>query len=426
MVLVAPSLRGMRRIIIAALAVAIAACGGDGTTATTTTTVAPSGSTTSAPTTTAAPVPTTTPSPTTTTPPGPLALADIELAAVPVGGRFASPIFVTVRAGDDRLYVADQSGVIRSMTLDGDDIQQVIDISGRLVFGGERGLLGLAFHPTEPERMFLHYSRAGNAATIIEEYRLPVGSIAADPEPLRTVLSHAQPAGNHNGGMLAFGPDGYLYIALGDGGGGGDTYGNGQDPTTLLGAILRIDVDSGDPYGIPPDNPFADGEGGAPEVWLWGLRNPWRFSFDGDDLWIGDVGQGSREEIDLVAAEQGGANLGWPILEGDRCYDGPESLCDDNDFIDPIYVYRHTDGNCSVTGGYVYRGIAHPELTGAYLFGDYCRGNIVALRVAGGELVESREFPMAIGSIFSFGVDHDGEVYVAAGNTVYRIVVDAP
>ena len=413
----------MRRLILAlSVLLFVAACGDDASSGTTSTTVA---TTTIAPSTTT-PAPTTTQAPaaTTTTVPPPIPLENLDLTVVQVGGNFAAPIFLTVRNGDDRLFVANQNGVIQSMTREGEDVQEVIDISSQVVYGGERGFLGLAFHPSDPERMFVHYSRAGNGATIIAEYRLPEGSIAADPEPVRTILTHAQPAGNHNGGMLAFGPDGYLYIALGDGGGGGDTYGNGQDPYTLLGAILRIDADGEEPYGIPADNPFADGEEGAPEVWLWGLRNPWRFSFDGDDMWIGDVGQSSREEIDLVGLDQPGANLGWPILEGNRCYDGPQSLCDDNDFIDPVYVYNHDGGRCSVTGGYVYRGLAHPELDGAYLFADYCRGDVVAIRVEGGEVVESREYSLGLGQLRSFGVDHDREVYVMAGNRVYRIGVE--
>jgi glucose/arabinose dehydrogenase len=401
----------------------LSACGDDSSSPTTTPVTAVT-TTTTIITTTQPPATTTLPPTTTTTVTDPVPLNDLDLAVVQVGGSFAAPIFLTVRSDDDRLYVANQNGVIQSMTSNGEDVQEVIDISSRVVYGGERGLLGLAFHPTDPERMFLHYSRAGNGATIIEEYRLPEGSITADPEPVRTILSHAQPDGNHNGGMITFGPDGYFYIALGDGGGGGDTYGNGQDPHTLLGTILRIDVDGGDPYGIPADNPFADGEEGAPEVWLWGLRNPWRFSFDGEDMWIGDVGQGNREEIDLVGPGQGGANLGWPIREGNRCFDGPQYRCDNNDFISPVFEYPHDGGRCSVTGGYVYRGLAHPELAGAYLFGDYCRGDIVAIRVEGGEVVESREYAVGIGSLRSFGVDHDGEVYVTAGNRVYRIVLE--
>ncbi|HSM01141.1 MAG TPA: PQQ-dependent sugar dehydrogenase [Acidimicrobiia bacterium] len=409
------------RLTNALLALLLAACaGGEGAgTSTTSSTAAP---TTSAPVTTTTPTTTAAPLTSTTTVQAPLPLDEVDLTIVQVGGSFAAPIFLTVREADDRLYVANQNGVIQSMTRDGGDVQEVVDLSGLLVYGGERGLLGLAFHPDDPGRMFVHYSRAGNGATVIAEYRLPVGSNTADPAAVRTILTHAQPAGNHNGGMIDFGPDGYLYIALGDGGGGGDTYGNGQDPHTLLGTILRVDVDGDEGYGIPPDNPFADGVGGAPEVWLWGLRNPWRFSFDGDTMWIADVGQGSWEEIDLIPPGRGGANLGWPILEGNRCFDGPQSLCDDNDFIDPVYVYDHDGGRCSVTGGYVYRGQAIPELAGAYLFADYCRGDIVAIRVEDGEVVQSREYDSNLGSLRSFGIDHDGEIYVTAGNRVYRIV----
>ena len=372
-------------------------------------------------------VTTTTGPPTTTTPqPEPIPLDELgELTLEPVGDRLPTPIFLTVRAGDDRLYVASQNGVIDSMTDTGEDLQVVLDLRDKVWFAGERGLLGLAFHPSHPERMFVHYSRSGDYATTIEEYHLPADAVAADPDPVRTILTQRQPAANHNGGMLAFGPDGYLYIALGDGGGGGDTYGNGQDPSTILGAILRIDVDRGDPYAIPDDNPFADGEDGAPEVWLWGLRNPWRFSFDGDAMWIADVGQGAWEEVDLVPPGRGGANLGWPILEASRCFDGPQSLCDDNDFIAPVHEYAHDAGRCSVTGGYVYRGSDHPDLVGAYFFGDYCSGEIMTIRVADGEVIDSREFHPGLSNLASFGLDHDGELYVMAGNQVYRVGFEA-
>jgi len=405
---------------------ALAACGDDGGSstsraglATTTTGAVPSPTTTAVTSTTGPPA-------TTTTQPEPIPLDEVgELTIEPVGDRLPTPIFLTVRADDERLYVANQNGVIDSMTDSGEDLQVVLDLRDKVWFANERGLLGLAFHPSDPERMFVHYSRSGDYATMIEEYHLPVDAVAADPDPVRTILTHRQPAANHNGGMLAFGPDGYLYIALGDGGGGGDTYGNGQDPFTILGAILRIDVDGGEPFAIPDDNPFADGEDGAPEVWLWGLRNPWRFSFDGGAMWIADVGQGSWEEIDLVPPGRGGANLGWPILEGSHCFDGPQSRCDDNDFISPVHEYSHEEGRCSVTGGYVYRGSDHPDLVGAYFFGDYCSGEIMVIRVGEGTVVDSRVFDVGIGTLTSFGVDHDGELYVMAGNQVYRVGFEA-
>ena len=191
----------------------LAACGDDSS-STTTTPVTAATTTTTITTTTQPPATTPLPHATTTTVPDPIPLADLELTVVQVGGSFAAPIFLTVRSGDDRLYVANQNGVVQSMTVDGEDVQEVIDISSRVAYGGERGLLGLVFHPADPERMFLHYSRAGSGATTIEEYRLPEGSVAAGPEPVRTILSHSQPAGNHNGGMITFGPDRYLYIGL--------------------------------------------------------------------------------------------------------------------------------------------------------------------------------------------------------------------
>lgn len=401
----------------------LAACGGEPAgSATTTTREATS--------TTAAPITTVTAPPATTTttteaPPPPVPLDSVgDLTLERVGGAFTSPVFAAVRPGDDRVYVVEQSGVVRSMDRDGDDVQGALDISGRVWFAGERGLLGLAFHPDQPERLFVHYSRSRDFSTRVVEFHLPLDGSPSDGEAVGTVLTHDQPASNHNGGMIAFGPDGYLYIALGDGGGGGDTYRNGQDPFTLLGAVLRLDVGGAEGYAVPADNPFADGEDGAPEVWLWGLRNPWRFSFDGDTMWIADVGQGSWEEITVVGLDRGGANLGWPVLEGTHCFEGPESRCEDNDFIDPVHEYSHEGGRCSVTGGYVYRGSEYPDLDGVYFFGDYCSAEIMAIRVVDGEVVDSRVFATGLEHLRSFGVDHDGELYITAGDGVYRLAFE--
>lgn len=390
----------------------LVACGDDGDSST-----IPSTTTTTAPATTVTQATTTTAATTTTTAAASLDAVG-ELILEQVGDGFDSPVFVTVRAGDDRLYVVNQAGTVESMNRDGSDRRQVLDIRDKVLFGGERGLLGLVFHPDEPERAFVHYSGRDDLSTV-EEYRIPTDGSASGL--VQMILTHPQPASNHNGGMIAFGPDGYLYIAFGDGGGGGDPYRNGQDPFTLLGAILRLDVDAAAPYTIPADNPFADGVDGAPEVFLWGLRNPWRFSFDGSDMWIGDVGQGQWEEINLVGQNLAGANLGWPILEGTHCYDGPAALCDDNDFIGPVHEYPHDGGRCSVTGGYVYRGSNHPEVGGVYFFGDYCSAEVMAIRVEGGEVVDSRVFDPGIGGLSSFGVDHDGELYLTAAGAVYRI-----
>jgi len=355
----------------------------------------------------------------------------VEIALQRIAGDFTAPLEVLSRgsaggaAGDDRLFVVDQSGTITALVLGGPGEEPtrravVLDISDRLLFGGERGLLGAVFHPDSPERLFVDYTRAPDGATVVEEYSFPVGADAAEATPVRTILVEPQPAVNHNGGMLAFGPDRHLYVGLGDGGGTGDTYGNGQDPHSLLGAILRIDVDGEPPYSIPPDNPFADGADGAPEVWLWGLRNPWRFSFDGEDLWIGDVGQDRFEEVDLVGPTDGGANLGWPRVEGTHCYQNP---CEDpTAFTLPLYEYRHDQGRCSITGGYVYRGSGFPELDGSYLFADYCTGEIWALRHEGADVTDVRMYDLGATALRSFGLDRDGELYVAAGDSVYRVV----
>jgi glucose/arabinose dehydrogenase len=408
----------MRRVALAlTIGILVAACGGDdGTVTTPTTPIMETTSTTQPPTTTAPPETTTT----TTAPSVPL--DDLTLDVIEVASGFDQPTFVEAREGDGRLFVVDQSGRIHAVDPDG-VVSVVVDISARVGFGGERGLLGLAFHPGEPSRMFVHYSRASDGAGVVDEHRFPVGAPAADPEPTRTILVVPQPAGNHNGGMLAFGPDGMLYVALGDGGGSDDQFRQGQNPATLLGAILRLDVDSGEPYAIPPDNPFADGEWGAPPVWAYGLRNPWRFSFDGDDVWIADVGQGDWEEVNLVSIGDGGANFGWPVLEGTHCFAGPADLCADNAFVDPIHEYTIRGvGRCAIAGGYVYRGADSPGLMGAYVFGDHCSGEIMALRVDAGGVVEHRVFPSIGERITSFGTDISGELYVVTVRAVYRVV----
>jgi glucose/arabinose dehydrogenase len=237
------------------------------------------------------------------------------------------------------------------------------------------------------------------------------------------LLEIDQPAGNHNGGMVAFGPDGYLWISTGDGGGANDQFDQGQRPDTLLGTMLRIDVD-GDPYAVPTANPFADGGEGAAEVWAYGLRNPWRFSFDGDRLYIADVGQNEIEEVDVVEVEQREAlNFGWPIMEGTNCF--RSSSCSSDGLVLPVVEYPHGEG-CSVTGGYVYRGTAIPELVGHYFYGDYCSGWVRSFLVADdGSVGEEREWlPRGtLAGLTSFGVDATGELYAMTTNgTIWRIV----
>jgi len=327
----------------------------------------------------------------------------------------AVPVLLT-HAGDDsgRLFVLEQTGRIRVIGAEGElEPDAWLDIRSKVRAGGEQGLLGLAFHPDFPDepRFFVNYTRTGDGATVVAAYR--VGADGAPlPESERELLVIEQPYGNHNGGMIEFGPDGLLYIGMGDGGAGGDPHDYGQDPDVLLGKMLRIDVDAGEPYGIPADNPFAAG-GGRPEIFATGLRNPWRFSFDREtgELWAGDVGQNAIEEIDVV--ERGG-NYGWRLMEGTRPYN-PENGADD--LVPPVAEYANAGARCSVTGGYVYRGEAVPALAGAYVFGDYCSGEIMALEDGEIRVLLEPGF-----EIPSFGEDAAGELYVLDHEgAVYRI-----
>jgi glucose/arabinose dehydrogenase len=266
-------------------------------------------------------------------------------------------------------------------------------------------LLGLVFHPNYPENglFFVNYTdRSGD--TVIARYRVTGDPNVADPSSETVLLRADQPYGNHNGGGLAFGPDGYLYIGLGDGGSGGDPFGNGQKLDTFLGKILRLDVDSAEPYAIPADNPFEN------EIWAYGLRNPWRISFDSltSDLYIGDVGQNQWEEIDFVAAgTPGGMNFGWNYLEGTHPYEG--SPPQNAQLVPPVAEYDHSQG-CSVTGGYVYRGMMS-QWNGIYLYGDYCTGTVWGL-IRSGEGWQNQALFGAVGNITSFGQDALGEVYI--------------
>jgi glucose/arabinose dehydrogenase len=348
-------------------------------------------------------------------------LADIELALVEVASGLSTPLFVAAPPGDDRLFVVEQGGRILLLR-DGEVIGTFLDLTGEISYGGEQGLLGLAFHPGYPDdgRFYVDYTdRQGD--TVIAEYRVSADPDAAEPDSRRVLLTVDQPAANHNGGMIAFGPDGYLYIGLGDGGGAGDPYSTGQDPAALLGSILRIDVE-GDPYAIPPDNPYTAG-GGAPEVWAKGLRNPWRFSFDGETIYIGDVGQGAWEEIDVAHLGSRGLNFGWSVTEGSHCYRAEG--CDTGPFHPPELEYGHTSGNCSVTGGYVYRGQAIPELDGAYFYGDYCSGMIASFRRDLEGIYETRVWSDTLGPVpglTSFGLDGAGELYLTtADGSVYHL-----
>ena len=319
------------------------------------------------------------------------------------------PLAIDAPEGDPRVFVAMREGTIKIIAADGVVAEQpFIDITDRVNPNGvEQGLLGLAFHPNYAGngRFFVYYTDFSDDTSIVE-FTVGEDPMSADPESAREVLFLDQPTDRHNGGMLEFGPDGYLYAAIGDGGDGGH---NGQKADTLFGTILRLDVDAGDPYAIPADNPFVDG-GGAGEVWAFGLRNPWRFSIDDGLMYIGDVGQADWEEVSVIPLDDGGANLGWIYREGSSCF--VRSRCEETETILPTVEYPHSEG-CSVTGGYVYRGESIPELHGVYFYSDWCRGWIRSFRYQDGEAVDLQEWPeLDPGQVNTFGTDDSGELYL--------------
>jgi len=319
-----------------------------------------------------------------------------------------------VDAGDGRMLALEQPGRIRLIENGSLAAQPFLDISGKVGSrGNEQGLLGIALHPRYAENGLLYVNYTdNNGTTTIARFQASADRTRADPASEKVLLTVEQPYANHNGGSMVFGPDGYLYMGLGDGGSAGDPQGNGQKLTTLLGKILRVDLDGGDPYAIPADNPFADGQKGRAEIWAYGLRNPWRFSFDRatGDLYIGDVGQNQWEEIDyLPAGTPGGVNFGWNYREGAHPYQGepPAGL----QLVDPVAEYAHPEG-CSVTGGYVYRGESLPEFNGVYLYGDYCTGRVWGLlRLADGSWQNKLLFETGV-FVTSFAQDRSGELYL--------------
>jgi glucose/arabinose dehydrogenase len=348
---------------------------------------------------------------------GDLSKVRIRLDAV---ARLSSPVGMTTRKGDPAVYVIEQGGRVRALRNGKLDPAPVLDVSSLIVSGGEQGLLGIAFSP-DGRYLYLDYTDTSGDTHIAE---LAMRGDRPDPGSRRNLLIVDQPFANHNGGQLAFGPDGYLYIALGDGGSAGDPNGNGQSLGTLLGKILRISPrpSGGRPYGIPADNPFVRRSGARPEIWDYGLRNPWRFSFDPGtgDLWIGDVGQGDWEEIDHEPARRGGRNYGWNRREGSHPYQGdapPGAVA-------PVTEYSHQSGGCTVIGGSVYRGRAIPDLAGAYLYGDYCAGWIRAVPVnRDGGVGDYRDLGVNVRSLTSFGVDQRGELYaLSQAGEVYRVL----
>jgi glucose/arabinose dehydrogenase len=333
--------------------------------------------------------------------------------------RLEAPVAMAVRPGERTLYLAEQVGRVRAVRDGRLDPTPVVDISEQVTSGGEQGLLGLEFSP-DGRYLYLHYTDRDGDHQIAE---LAMDGRRADPGSQRSVLQIDDPYGNHNGGQLAFGPDRRLYLAFGDGGGGGDPEGNGQSLGSLLGKILRIDPRpaGGRPYRVPSDNPFVDRDGARPEIWDYGLRNPWRFSFDPatGDLWIGDVGQNAYEEVDHEPASSGGRNYGWNRREGRHPYDGGERP---DGAVDPVIEYGRDGGACTVIGGFVYRGRRIPGLRGAYLYGDYCAGWVRAARTSDGEVLEQRDLGLAVPGLSSFGADASGELYaLSLAGDLYRI-----
>lgn len=355
-------------------------------------------------------------------PPVPLTEVTVALTAV---AELDSPTKLTSRPGSEVLYVAEQGGRVATLVTDGDDLVEgptALDLTAVTLSGGEQGLLGLAFSP-DGATLYVHHSGL-DGATRVASYAM-AGDVA-DPDTRTDLLELDQPYANHNGGELVVDGDGLLWIGLGDGGAGGDPDDRAQDPDDLLGKLLRIDptVPTGDrPYSIPDDNPYAAG-GGRPEIAVSGLRNPWRFRLDPatGDLWVADVGQDELEEIDHVpAADIPGTNLGWSRYEGSATYDEGRRIRG-GEARGPVYEMHHDDGWCSVTGGPVYRGSAIPALAGAYLFGDYCKPGLAALRLAGGEVAETSVLDDTLTTVVSIDTDGAGEVYVVTRDgPIYRM-----
>ncbi len=366
------------------------------------------------------------------------AVATLALAAPAMGARLVQvatgltdAVLITAPAGDDRLFVVEQGGKIRIIRPNGTVAPQpFLDVTSLIAAGGERGLLGLAFHPRYAQngRFFVNYTNRASGATVIAEFRVSSDPDIANPASRRTLMRIAQPFANHNGGMVAFGPDGYLYIGMGDGGNGGDPRNYAQNLRSLLGKMLRIDVDGRSArrgYRIPASNPFRGRRGVPPEIFALGLRNPWRFSFDRTrgDLWIADVGQNAVEEVNGTTLTRArGANYGWKRFEGRSRFSATPLSA--GRLVQPVAQYGHGAG-CSVTGGYVYRGPSIPGLDGRYIYGDFCSSRIWTVR-AGPRPGGVREITASLGTrvpqfgIRGFGEGADGRVYVTTGAAVWR------
>ena len=338
------------------------------------------------------------------------------------------PLYLTAPDGDSRLFIVEKGGTIRIVKEGSLLPAPFLDISAQVSTGGEQGLLGLAFHPQYAAngRFVVHYTDlAGD--TQVSEFRVSPDPDLADAASEVSILAEDQPFPNHNGGQVLFGPDGYLYIMLGDGGSANDPDGRGQSLADLLGSILRVEPLEGGGYAVPPDNPFVSTAGARPEIWSYGLRNPWRVAFDSatGDLYIADVGQQEWEEVNVSPSADGagrGRNFGWRIMEGPACVG--IHPCDQGSLELPVLSYNHSDG-CSITGGLVYRGAAIPALQGHYFYSDFCSGWVRSFRLENGSAVDQFQWPTLApgGNVPSFGRDASGELYVmSTGGVVFKIV----
>ena len=369
-----------------------------------------------------APAPTV-PDPNTPTPPA----TTFALALQTVASGLDQPIHLTAPAGDTRLFIVERPGRVRIVANGAVLAQPFVDIAAKTTVSGERGLLSIAFDPRYAQngRFYLYYTDT-NGDIAIDRMTVSSDANTANPASAVRLLTIPHPGfSNHNGGQLAFGPDGYLYLGTGDGGGSGDPSGNAQNLNVLLGKMLRLDV-SGATYTIPPDNPYVGQAGRRAEIWASGVRNPWRFSFDRTErlLYIADVGQGEREEVDIAAITQAGNNYGWRTMEGTACYNA--ATCDKTGLFIPQVEYQHgaNDVNgCSITGGYVYRGAALPEIAGQYFYSDYCKGFLKSFTYRNGAAGAVTTWDVgSIGNVVSFGEDGAGELYMLSSNgRVYRI-----
>lgn len=352
------------------------------------------------------------------------ALLPAALAVIPVVTGLASPVFLTAPANDPRLFILEQPGRIRIFENGALIATPFLDIVNQVGCCGERGLLGLAFHPQYATNGFFYVNFTGlDGHTRVMRYTVSASRNVANAGSGKLIIQVNQPYANHNGGMIAFGPDGMLFIGMGDGGSGGDPQNHAQTRSDLLGDMLRLNVDVGDPYTPAAGNPFLGSLTTQPEIWAYGLRNPWRFSFDrvAGNLYIADVGQGSREEVNVVPATQGGINYGWRIMEGSQCFNPVP--CTQTGLTLPVLDYTHADG-CSITGGYVYRGSAIPGIVGHYFYSDYCSGWLRSFRFSAGAATEQHDWGLSLGNVQSFGEDSAGELYIltANGGQVLRIV----